>query len=259
MQDSDKISVVINTYNAREHLERVLETVKEFDEVLVCDMESTDDTVEIAKRYGCRVVTFPKGDYNICEPARDFAIHSARYPWVLLVDADELVTPELREYLYKKIRDGWDIDGVALGRTNMFLGKPATGSPDYQMRFFKRDKTTWPPIIHARPRIDGKTVNMPAGRKELFLKHLDDLSITERIAKMNRYSGNEVPKRLHKRYGAIKMLFRPGWFFLRSWLFQGGFKDGKRGIIKAYMAAMYQMMLISKVTEKQMEVPTKEV
>ncbi|MBQ5705156.1 MAG: glycosyltransferase, partial [Bacteroidaceae bacterium] len=53
------ISVVINTYNASKHLTEVLETVKDFDEVLICDMESTDNTLEIAEKYGCRIVTFP--------------------------------------------------------------------------------------------------------------------------------------------------------------------------------------------------------
>ena len=56
--ENNKISVVINTYNASQHLERVLETVKDFDEIVICDMESTDDTCDIAKRYGCRLLFF---------------------------------------------------------------------------------------------------------------------------------------------------------------------------------------------------------
>ena len=52
------ISVVINTYNAQEHLVKVLESVKEFDEIVICDMQSTDDTLSIAQRYGCKIVTF---------------------------------------------------------------------------------------------------------------------------------------------------------------------------------------------------------
>ena len=62
MNSENKISVVINTYNAEQYLEEVLEAVKGFDEILVCDMESTDRTVAIAQANGCRVVTFPKGD-----------------------------------------------------------------------------------------------------------------------------------------------------------------------------------------------------
>lgn len=103
MNKENKISVVINTYNAEQHLNRVLDAVKDFDEVLICDMESTDSTLEIARRHGCRIVTFPKGDAVSAEPARTFAIQSASFHWVLVVDADELVTPELRQYLYRRI------------------------------------------------------------------------------------------------------------------------------------------------------------
>ena len=101
--DANKISVVINTYNAEKFLKRVLDSVKDFDEIVVCDMESTDKTVAIAKEYGCKVVVFPKGDCVSAEPARTFAIQSATMKWVLVLDADELVTPELKEYLYEHI------------------------------------------------------------------------------------------------------------------------------------------------------------
>ena len=58
-----KISVVINTYNAEAKLAKVLDTVKDFDEVVICDMESTDSTLEIARKYNCKIVTFPKGEH----------------------------------------------------------------------------------------------------------------------------------------------------------------------------------------------------
>ena len=105
MNEKNKISVVINTYNAEQHLRKCLEAVKDFDEVVVCDMESTDHTVEIAQSFGCKVVTFPKANHKSAEPARTFAIQSASNKWVLVVDADELVTPELREVLYQKVRE----------------------------------------------------------------------------------------------------------------------------------------------------------
>ena len=76
MNDENKISVVINTYNAEQHLTKCLEAVKEFDEVVVCDMESTDHTVAIAREYGCKVLTFPKANHKSAEPARTFAIQS---------------------------------------------------------------------------------------------------------------------------------------------------------------------------------------
>ena len=115
------ISVVINTYNASQYLAKVLESVKDFDEVVVCDMESTDDTVSIAEQYGCKVVTFPKANHKSAEPARTFAIQSASNKWVLVVDADELVTPELREVLYQKITEPDCPAGFYIPRQNMFM------------------------------------------------------------------------------------------------------------------------------------------
>ena len=142
MNQENKISVVINTYNAEQHLEEVLESVKNFDEILICDMESTDHTLEIAQRYGCRIVTFPKGKHRIVEPAREFAIHEATHEWVLVIDADEVVTPELRTFLYEQTVMADAPDGIAIPRKNYFMGQFLHSAyPDYVLRFFRKDKT----------------------------------------------------------------------------------------------------------------------
>lgn len=247
----DRISVVINTFNAEKYLAQTLESLSGFDEIVVCDMESTDSTVDIASKYGCRVVTFPKGDYTICEPARDFAIHSAQNSWVLVVDADEVVPDALRDYLYRTIADESFNDAIAIPRRNMFIGKPVNDTPDYQLRFFRKENAFWPPVIHARPEIKGNVIEIPSSRKDLYLIHLDDPDISSRITKLNRYTDYEVPKRLNKHYGTTKLLFRPIWFFIRSYFLGKGYRDGKRGIIKAYMAMMYQVTLISKILETE--------
>lgn len=248
---SGRISAVLNTYNASQHLEKVLDALKDFDEIVVCDMESTDDTVEIARRKGARIVTFPKGNHTICEPARNTAIRSASSEWVLVVDADEIVTPELREYLYRQVNAP---QGAAydIPRLNMLMGNYMHQSPDRQLRFFRRDAVDWPPIIHAKPAVDGKVVKVPANLPGVHFLHLDDAPVASRIAKLNLYTDREVAKRTGKSYGTVKMLVRPAWFFLRSYIFQGGFRDGRRGIVNAYMKAMYQMALLSKVTENRL-------
>lgn len=254
-EKNNRISVIINTYNASEHLAEVLESVRGFDETVVVDMESTDSTVSLAREHGARVLTFPRGEANICEAARDFAIHSAANPWVLVVDADETVPAALRDFLYRWVENNSRPEAPAallIPRKNMFMGRPATGSPDYQLRFMRHARAKWPAVIHARPQIDGKIGRLPARRKDLYLRHLDDARLSDRFAKQNRYSDNEVPKRLRRRFGAAALLLRPGWFFLRSWLFNGGFRDGRRGIINAWMAATYQIQLMAKATEAQM-------
>ena len=81
-----KISIVINTYNAERYLEKSIQSVTEFDEIVICDMESTDSTLDIARRYNCKIVTFPKGNCTVVETARNFAISHASNPWVLVLD-----------------------------------------------------------------------------------------------------------------------------------------------------------------------------
>ena len=163
MNGENKISVVINTYNAERDLEQVLEAVKDFDEVLICDMESTDNTLDIARKHGCRIVTFPKADHKSAEPARTFAIQSAENPWVLVVDADEIVTPELRDYLYRRIAEADCPAGLYIPRWNRFMNRYTKSlSYDHQLRFFRREGTEWPPYVHTFPKVEGRTEKIPA-------------------------------------------------------------------------------------------------
>ena len=104
-------------------MEAVIRSVEGFDEVLICDMESTDGTLDIARRMGCRIITFERKQYSIVEPAREYAIHEAQHEWVLVVDADELVTPELKDYLYRHIQQEGCADGLFIPRKNYFMGR----------------------------------------------------------------------------------------------------------------------------------------
>lgn len=132
-----KISVVIQTYNSELYLGRVLESVKSFDEVVICDMYSTDRTLEIAQRYGCKVVYHEKIPF--CEPARNFAIQSASYEWILVVDSDEVVPEDLRSYLYERIERKDDLQGLWIPRKDYLFGKFMHGDyPDYILRFLEK-------------------------------------------------------------------------------------------------------------------------
>lgn len=244
------ISVVINTYNASKHLAEVLEAVKGFDEVLVCDMESTDNTLEIAGEFGCKVVTFPKGNHKIVEPARMFAIQSAKNEWVLVVDADELVTPELKECLYKITEQKASSAGYYIHRQNRFFGTYFRDwSHDYQLRFFKREGTVWPPTIHSVPIVKGEVKRAPVSCP---LLHLADETMTEYLEKMNRYTDYEVIKKADRNYGVWALIYRPAWRFFRAYILQGGFVMGKRGLISAMLSATYQLMIVSKIMEQRL-------
>lgn len=249
----NKISVVINTYNAERRLQEVINAIKDFDEILICDMESTDSTLAIAKANGCRIVTFPREKANIVEPAREFAIHEAKYPWVLVVDADEIVPTALKDYLYKLIKQGDNAPaGLMIPRKNFFMGRfMRCHYPDYILRFFLRDKTHWPAIIHASPEVDGRVDKIAKNREDLAFVHLADDTVSLRLQKTDIYTDNELPKRQHKHYGTTTLIFRPILFFFKSYIMKKAFLDGKAGFIKSVLEAYYQFIMLAKLEEQR--------
>lgn len=248
-----KISVVINTYNAEKHLERVLISAMNFDEIVICDMESTDRTLEIAKKYNCKIVIFENKGYHLVEPARTFAIQSATHDWVLVVDADEIIPEALRLYLYEQIKKADCPAGIYIPRKNYFMNKfMHCFYPDYILRFFKKEGTTWPPYIHSIPTIQGSIIKTPAKRKDLAFIHLANESIQLYINKMNQYTESERIKRKNKKYGAVSLLARPFFSFFRSYIIKGGFRDGKPGLVCALWNGYYKFIVLAKLEEDKL-------
>ena len=251
MNVNKNISVVINTYNAERYLDEVLVAAQGFDEILICDMESTDSTLDIARRHGCRIVTFPKKDYVNAEPARTFAIQSASSPWVLVVDSDEIITPELHDYLYKRIAEPSCPAGLYIPRLNRFLGEYTRSlAYDHQLRFFKREGTVWPPYVHTFPKVDGPVERISPLKKNVRLIHLADETISDLLRKTNNYTDEEITKRGDCQYGVGMLLWRPFWRFFRTYFLKLGLLDGKAGLVKAGMDALYQFVFIAKNIER---------
>lgn len=252
-KEDNRISVVINTYNASKFLVRVLDSVKDFDEILICDMESTDDTLQIAERYGCKIVTFPKGDCVSAEPARTFAIQSASCKWVLVIDADELVTSALKDYLYELISHEDAPQGLWIPRKNYFMGQfMHCFYPDYLLRFFIKEGTEWPPYVHTFPVVKGRLDKIPAKRKDLAFVHLANDNMRLRIDKTNQYTESEVEKKKDKNYGIAALFYRPFYRFFKAYVLKGGIRDGKAGFICACMEGVYQFVAVSKILEKRL-------
>ena len=213
-----KISVVIQTYNSEQFLERVLNSVKEFDEIVVCDMYSTDRTIEIARKFDCKIVYHKKTDF--CEPARNFAIHSATYDWVLVVDSDEIVPADLKDYLYTLLREQRAIGGVWIPRKNYLMGKFIHGDyPDYILRFFRKQNAFWPPYVHAVPRVEGKVIRVPRNKKELAFIHLVNNPLELKLNKLNIYTSKEIPKRTGQKYTFLSIFYAPAYRFFKSYIF----------------------------------------
>ena len=254
------ISAVVQTYNAEQHLDRCLEALKCFDEILVVDMESTDATAEIAARHGARFIVKERGEHRIVEAYRDFAIHAATYDWVLVVDADEIVPPALAEYLYSAIEADATPRAFFIPRKNYFMGRWLRSSyPDYILRFFNRVGAHWPYEIHSRVEHPGPDVKIPEKRTDLAFIHLANEDLHSRIAKINTYTDREKIRRRNK-FKPLQFLYNPAFLFFKRYVLKGGFRDGMPGFIYAVNDAFYRYLTLAKIEEElQADKPDKDI
>lgn len=242
------ISVVINTLNAEKHLDEVLDSVKEFDEILLCDMHSEDATLAIAEKYNAKIIFHEKTGF--VEPARNFAISQAKNEWVLLLDADETVNSDLKNYLQKIAAEKPEIACFAIPRKNYFLGRfMHSAYPDYVYRFFKKSKIHWPEYIHSIPNIDGEVFKINSKNRSLAIEHLANDTISHTQHKNNLYSTAEIPKRQHQKVGFFKLLTSPFFWFFKYYFVKQGFRDGKEGFIFACLKSQYKFLTLSKLIE----------
>ncbi len=247
-----KITVVINTRNAAADIVPTLESVGggNFDEVLVCDMESSDDTVATARRYGCRVVTFPRAGHTCVEPARMFALQNATHDYVLVVDADETVPRALRDYLYGRLREPDPPAGIRIPRRNYFLGRFMHGTyPDHILRFMRREGCRWAPHAHAIPQVDGRVESIPASRRDLALVHRPRENMSVLLAKADAYTESERIRRRGERVTLGRLIVKPAFVFFKLYILKGGFRDGTAGFIRAAYNSFYKFVSLSKLYE----------
>lgn len=247
------ISAVVVALNAVNRIERVVNRLKGFDEILVCDGGSTDGTPELARKLGCRVITYAADTHMYADPARNYAIRHASSEWVLMVDTDELVNPELVKYLYKFIKRPGNIKGLLIPRKNYLLHvwRKCT-YPDYQLRFFSKDAMVWPSEPHSRPVVKGEVERIPAGHESMALMHMSP-SISEVINRLNRYTTLELDKTDMRPVTLARMILEPGWTFFSTYVLKGSMWHGVSGMVAASNDAIYRYVRLAKRYESQEE------
>lgn len=252
MDVKNEISVVIHTLNSERVIRQCLEGVKDFDEIIICDMYSEDDTLRIASEYNAKIVMHEPCN-GFVEPARTFATQQATKDWVFVVDSDEKVPSALREYLYDIIKKEDCPDALFVPRKNYFMGRFLRASfPDYQLRFFKKDRfVNWPSTVHSRPKIDGICKKIPKKKSLAFDHILEKNDIRTTVQKMNIYSDHEVDKRKNEKASVAGLIFKSTFRFLKSYILKGGFLEGKEGFIYATLNSYYKYLTIAKMLENQ--------
>lgn len=244
-----KISVTIITLNEEDRLADALQSVTWADEIVVVDAGSTDRTVAIARQYTDRVITHPWSGYAA---QKNFADDQASCEWILSLDADERVSPELKRSIERLKREGPRYDGYRIARRAWYLGRWINHSgwyPDYQLRLYRRDRARWQgDYVHESVRVNGR-VGTLAGD----LWHFTRRNLAEHHDVLGRYTtlAAESDFAQGKRVGWLSLLVKPPLAFLRSYILKQGFRDGIPGLVIASFAGYYVFLKQAKLWEKQ--------
>ena len=212
------------------------------DEILIADSGSTDATLELAKQFP--KVRIIEREYITSGDFKNWAIPKATHEWVLIVDADERLTPELADEIRLELSRGPMEDGYWIYRTNHFMGhelKFGDARTDKVLRFFHRDKGRYVgPSDHGEVEISTGRVGTLQSR---FL-HFTYWDYDQIFAKMQRYTTVQAAQwhDAGKDTSYFKLIVRPWFRFFRELILQGGILDGKRGIQTAWLAAFYSFM-----------------
>ena len=229
------LSVIVTTWNEAENLPACLESVGWADDLLVVDSGSTDDTREIAARHGARVLLHP---YHSAGAQKNWALQQVTGAWVLILDADERVSPELGPAIRAVVEQDGPLDGYFLSRRSYFLGhriRFCGWRTDRVLRLFRLGRGLYDDrLVHETLQLQGKS-----GQLRAPLLHYTYRSFSDYLDKLDRYSERGAADLLHagRRPGVLTLLTRPAARFLRMYVLQLGFLDGVWGLLLCTLAS----------------------
>lgn len=241
------ISVIIGTYNSAKYLRKAIELVSDYDEVLIFDKGSTDETLEIATQTGLRVV-YAHGEDTEGYSAHNHAIQQARNEWILFLRPGEMAPPELKKALDDFISDPGDTHGLFIPRRNFLMNKEDFNNyPDFQLRFFHRGGTVWNDDDAIMPSVYGRTDRLPAINRKLAIIHLPG-SINEAIGHLEHYSKDEDTE--PRKVPLMEILTTTMGTFMKEYILKGKFRYGTIGYIDAVNTTMKDYFTLAKRHEK---------
>lgn len=246
------VSAIVVCFNEERNIGPCLESLRWCDEIVVVDSFSTDRTVEICRQYTDRVIQRPWPGYR---EQKAFAHSQATKEWVLLVDADERVSPELKNEIQEALNLGGDgYAAFAVPRLVFYLGRwwrRGGWYPDYDVRLFRRDRATWGGSDpHEKILVDGKVRRV---RHPLYhFSYRDIADHMERINKFTSISSKELAQG-RQRWRLVDALLRPAFRFFRCYFWQRGFLEGFAGFYVAVTAAVYVFLKYAKLWELELE------
>lgn len=253
-----KISAVINTRNEAKFLEECLKSLAFVDEIVVVDMESDDESRDIAYKFTPNVYTHKPMDW--VEPARNFALKKAAGDWILLLDPDETVPKTLAAKLVE-IADKGEVDFVRIPRKNIIFGdwvKHSRWWPDHNIRFFKKGAVEWQDAIHSIPVTYGTGLTIDPD-EEFSIHHNHYSSIEQYLKRALRYSDVQAKELLSEGYkfSYYDALSKPFAEFLSRFFAGEGYRDGFHGLMLSLLQAFSVLLVYIKVWQEQDFTPSK--
>ena len=243
------LSVVIITCNEERNIRECLESVKWADEIIIVDAYSRDKTLEIAGKYTDKVFL---NEWMGFGPQKNLGIDKATSSWILIVDADERITQELRVEIEDRLSNPScnRFVGYQVPRRNYFYGKWVRWGgayPDYQLRFFRKDSGRYNDLpVHENLILQGLI-----GHLKNPIDHLADRCISDRFIKLDRYSalGAKETAKMKGRVRWYDIGFRPIAPFIKAYVLKKGYRDGIYGLIYGTFAGFYTFSKYVKLWE----------
>jgi glycosyltransferase involved in cell wall biosynthesis len=242
-----KLSVTVITKNEAADIGNSLESVRFADEVIVVDSHSIDDTVAIARRHTDRVVVRDWAGYI---DQKNYAASLAAHDWILSVDADERVTPELAAEVRARLQSDPREAAFRIPRVTWHLGRwirTTDWYPDYQLRLYDRRSAQWTGgYVHESVTVRGQT-----GQLRGELQHYAYRDVADHLETIDRYT-TLAARQMHeegRRAGLLQLAGHPPLAFLRNYLAHGGIRDGIPGFVISALNAYYVFLKFAKLWE----------
>ena len=246
----DKITAVIITQNEERNIGRCIESLQGVaDEVVVVDSGSTDGTEAICRAAG---VHFEHHNWAGYSGQKNYANSLATHPWLLSIDADEALSPELRATLLRLKEVGLEKDvAYSVNRLNNYDGQwihHCGWYPDARVRLWHKGIAEWDGLVHEELRY---TVPVRYQKLKGDLLHYSFSSFEDFSRRQTHYASLAARKahEAGKKTSAIGVWLHPGWTFFRNYILKGGFLDGHNGYIICRMSAFYTFLKYAQLRE----------
>ncbi|MFZ2490881.1 MAG: glycosyltransferase family 2 protein [Thermoanaerobaculia bacterium] len=243
------VSAIITTFNEVDFIEDCIRSVEWADEIYLIDSFSTDGTVELVRRKYPRV-RIEQRTYHGAASQKNYAIDRAAHDWIFYIDADERVTPALRDEILATLSGRLDLWAYSVGRRNFMMGEEVKYSGlqrDRVTRLFHRGHARYPNRrVHADLLVDGQAGHLDHKMDHHYIRSFDHMT-----AKMTRY-GSWAAAQMYldgKKSGVWHLITHPAGKFGRDYLLNLGFLDGARGLVSVGLHVYYTFWKYAKLWE----------